>query len=230
MFRFNSVWCLQAHRFRCESPDDLLRCLYCTCNHAVLMGGNKGLKIVHLNIRSICKHRNEVETTFGEYDIICLTESWLNCNVENSVIDIPGFTIYRQDRKSETHQVKKRGGGILAYVKLKWSPYITEYPNMNTVSTDLEAIWLLLDPPKQSRLLIGIVYRPPDGNSSAAIDHIDNSLFSFGDIEVTSEITILGDFNIDYKKSTSAECKYLKELERNHQLKAVHYRSNSYNK
>ena len=74
------------------------------------MGGNKGLKIVHLNIRSILKHRNEVEVTFSDYDIVCLTETWLNGNVENSVIDLPGFIVCRQDRESTVHQVKKRGG------------------------------------------------------------------------------------------------------------------------
>ena len=183
------------------------------------MGGNKGLKIVHLNIRSIVKHRNEVEVTFSDYDIICLTESWLNCNVENSVRDVPGFNIYRQDRQSEVNQVKKRGGGILVYIKSKWAPYITEFPKMNIVSIDVEAVWLLLDPPKQRNLLIGIVYCPPDGKPSTAIDQLDGILTSFGEIEITSEIVVLGDFNIDYKKSISTECKYLKEFERNHQLR-----------
>ena len=90
---------------------------------------------------------------------------------------------------------------------------------MNVVSSDLEAMWLLLDPPKQRKLLIAIVYRPPSGTAAAAIDHLDNILSSFGETEVTSEIVILGDFNIDYIKNSSPECKYLKEFERNHQLK-----------
>ena len=90
------------------------------------MGVNKGLKIVHLNIRSIIKHKNEVEVTFNEYDIICLrTEIWLHCNGENSVID---FAIYRQDRESDIHQVKKRGGGILVYVKLTLAPILQNAP------------------------------------------------------------------------------------------------------
>ena len=183
------------------------------------MWGTKGLKIIHLNVRSILKHGNEVEVSFSDYDIICLSETWLHSTVENSLIDLPGFIIYRQDRKSDTHQVKKRGGGILVYVKHKWSSYITEFPKMNIVSGDIEALWLSLDPPRHRRLLIGIIYRPPDGKAQIAIDYIDNTLTSFGEIEITSEIVVIGDFNIDYKKTTMPECKYLKEFERTHQLK-----------
>ena len=81
------------------------------------MGIVKGLKIVHLNIRSIIKHRNEVEIAFSDYDIICLTESLLHDNIENCVIDLPGYITYRQDRFSIHSQVKKRGGGIIIYIK-----------------------------------------------------------------------------------------------------------------
>ena len=183
------------------------------------MRGNKGLKIVHLNIRSILKHRNEVEVSFSDFDIICLSETWLHNAVENSVINLPGFINYRQDRDSSLNQVKKRGGGILVFVKQRWAPYITEFPQMNTVCGDLEALWLLLDPPRQRRLLIGTVYRPPDGKAQNAIHYIDDTLTSFGEIEITSEVIVIGDFNIDYKKTSMPDCKYLKEFERNHQLK-----------
>ena len=92
------------------------------------MGEKKGLKIVHLNIRSILKHRNEVEVTFKDYDFVCLTETWLHNTIEDSVINLPGFVNYRQDRDPSLPHVKKRGGGILVYVKSKLAPYITEFP------------------------------------------------------------------------------------------------------
>ena len=94
---------------------------------------------------------------------------------------------------------------------------------MNMVSGDIEAMWLLSDPPKQKKLLIGTVYRPPDVKSMIAIDHLENSLSMFGNIEVVAEIVILGDLNIDYKKDASPECKCLKEFEQNHQLKQYIY-------
>ena len=74
-------------------------------------------------------------------------------------------------------------------------------------------------PPKQRKILIAIIYSPPSGSAIAVIDHLDTTLSSFGAAEITSEIVILGDFNIDYKKSSTPDCKYLKEFERGHQLK-----------
>ena len=67
---------------------------------------------------------------------------------------------------------------------------------MNMVSSDLEAMWLILDPPKQRKLILGTVYRPPDGKAAVAIDLLDDILTSFGEIEITAETLILGDFNI----------------------------------
>ena len=124
-----------------------------------------------------------------------------------------------QDRESDIHQVKKRGGGILVYVKLTLAPYITECLPTNIVTGDIETMWLLLDSPKQKKILIGIVYRSPDGRAIPTIDYLDNSLLSFDTIAITSEILVIGDFNIDYKKSTLPDCKYLKEFERNRHLK-----------
>ena len=179
----------------------------------------KGLKIVHLNIRSIIKHRNEVELFFNNYDFICLTESWLSVKAEDSVIAIPCFVIYRFDRLSEIYQVKTRGGGIIVYVKQKWAPFVSKSPDVNIMSTDVEAMWLMFAPPKQRKIIIGVVYRPPSGKTSNAIDGIDNSLTILENRDPTADTVIMGDFNIDYKRSTLPDCKLLKEFERSHQLK-----------
>ena len=63
------------------------------------------------------------------------------------MINLPGFVNYRQNRDSSLPHIKKRGGGILVYVKLKLAPYIMEFPKMNTVSADIETVWLILHPP-----------------------------------------------------------------------------------
>ena len=183
------------------------------------MSKAKGLKFVHLNIRSIPKHRNEVELTFNNYDFICLTESWLNSNVEDSVVAIPGFISYRLDRLADLYWVKKRGGGIIVYVKLKWAPFISKLCNANSMSSDIESMWLIFDPQKQSKIIIGTVYRPPSGSSRDAVDYLDKTLMNLENDNTTSDFVIMGDFNIDYKKGTQPDCKLLKEFERSHQLK-----------
>ena len=183
------------------------------------MTKSKGLKFTHLNIRSISKHRDEVEVVFRDYDFICLTESWLNNNIEDIAIAIPGFAIYRLDRLPDLYHVKSRGGGIVIYVKLKWAPYVTVQTVSNNMSNDLELFWLLFDPPKQRRIIIGTVYRPPSGSAEDAVNCIDNNLTDLENSNPTADILIMGDFNIDYKKTTLPSCKLLKEFERSHQLK-----------
>ena len=44
-------------------------------------------------------------------------------------------------------------------------------------------------------------------------------MVSLGDVAIRADVIVMGDFNIDYRKNTSPEYKYLKEFERNHQLK-----------
>ena len=68
----------------------------------------KGLRYVMLNVRSLWPNINELKTNFVDYDIIGLSETWLNCNVTDTMIDFPGFEIIRQDQNST-----KRGGGLL---------------------------------------------------------------------------------------------------------------------
>ena len=115
--------------------------------------------------------------------------------------------------------MRKRGGGIVVYVKMKSTPYITEFPEINTMSGDVEVLWLMSDPPKQRKMLIGTVDQIPSGKVQSAIDILDNNLAVLESTEPMAECVIMGDSNIDYKKSGSAESKYLKEFERNHQLK-----------
>ena len=44
----------------------------------------------------------------NNYDIICIVESWLSNDIENSELLIPGFTIFRRDRN-------RHGGGIICF-------------------------------------------------------------------------------------------------------------------
>ena len=139
--------------------------------------------------------------------------------MENSTINMQGFAIFRQDRISTQPYVKKRGGGLIVYAKHKWESYVSILTKLSIVSSDVEVVWLLLDPPNHKRIILGTVYRPPSGNIQEAIDSLDTCLILLGEDYATAEIYIIGDFNVDYKKTTTLEYKILKEFERNHQLK-----------
>ena len=51
----------------------------------------------------------------SDYDIIMLSETWLNEDISDAELGLSGFNIYRVDRDFNISQ-KKRGGGILIAV------------------------------------------------------------------------------------------------------------------
>ena len=61
-----------------------------------------------------------------------ITESWLKSSVCDSVIDIPGYSVLRKDRASESH------GGICLYLK------DTNYKRLDELSScqDHEVLWV----------------------------------------------------------------------------------------
>ena len=77
---------------------------------------------------------------------------------------------------------------------------------------------LQIEIPCRKGLDIGIVYRPPDGNVQMSIDSLVNAIQHLEGMCNTHELIMLGDFNIDYKKTRSPEYKALKDLERKYQL------------
>lgn len=44
-------------------------------------------------------------------DFLCISESWLNCNVSNDLISISGYSCYRNDRAIS------KGGSVLIYIR-----------------------------------------------------------------------------------------------------------------
>jgi hypothetical protein len=113
--------------------------------------------------------------------VIALTETWLNEDVLNAEIQIPGYDIFRQDRKG------KRGGGVLIYLE-KSIPAIQFYPNTE-IETKTEILYVTLRLKKP--LNIGLVYRPPNQD----MDTDDLLLREIKEFCRKNELLLLGDFN-----------------------------------
>ena len=71
-----------------------------------------GLNVGHLNIRSLPGHLDEFRILMhnNPFDIMCLTETWLNATDTNDELHIDGYNIIRTDRQ-DVH----RGGGTAIY-------------------------------------------------------------------------------------------------------------------
>ena len=79
----------------------------------------RNLKIYHINACSIyaskCHNKLDelaVVASVHDFDILCVTESWLSSNVDDSCIPLSGYSEpFSLDRNSH-------GGGVMAYVKI----------------------------------------------------------------------------------------------------------------
>jgi exonuclease III len=77
----------------------------------------RGLKISHLNVRSL---RNKVDilrlelTNESSFDVLTLSETWLDASVSNSEVHMPGYSCMRKDRSNN-----KSGDGVIRLIYAK---------------------------------------------------------------------------------------------------------------
>ena len=112
--------------------------------------------------------------------VFAATETWLDSSVTDGEIRIPGFNIVRRDRN-------RNGGGVALFIRDN-IPF-NRRPDLDV--DDLEATWIELLPPASKSILVGAIYRQPSDNSF--ISKLESSLSK---VPVSSELYLLGDFNI----------------------------------
>nr|CAH7734072.1 unnamed protein product [Callosobruchus chinensis] len=118
----------------------------------------------------------------ANYDAFCLSETWLNNNINDNVIQINGYNVYRQDRDT-------RGGGLCIYVKSK---YMTT--KIDSLNETIGQLWIQVIVNKE-KWVIGTVYRPPSQDASHFLSVFEDSL---GIVSVSSDVIICaGDLNIN---------------------------------
>lgn len=77
------------------------------------------MKILYLNAQSILSKINDLRVTVCDLkpDIILITESWCNKNINNSVIKVNGYELCSELRKDRVDTTNGIGGGLLVYVR-----------------------------------------------------------------------------------------------------------------
>ena len=143
-------------------------------------------KIVHINCRSFNTNKKLlIEAESNKFDIITLSETWLNDKHTDDEVSLDGFhKPIRKDRQNN------RGGGVAVYVKT--SHFCKHRQDLEI--DDLEAVWVETRINKKS-YIIGSFYRPPNA-SNDYWDLIEQSLHRTNSLDST--IIILGDFNSDF--------------------------------
>ena len=144
----------------------------------------------YVNARSLRNKFSELEEiAFTEnYDIIGVTESWLNLQSRDFLAEynIPGYVTFEKSR------VNKQGGGVVLYIKDNLNPILLSKP----IIPNVDALFILLNNHSGKKLAITLTYRPP-----AQPVQTDSDLFDqISEISDTHEAVIMGDFNLPTAK------------------------------
>ena len=154
----------------------------------------RGFKVGHLNIRSVRNKTDDLRLLLEQnsFDVLTLSESWLENSVHDCEVSIPGYDVLRQDRGQN-----KRGGGTMMYIR-NGVPF---RHREDIATTYIESCWIEICKPKAKTMLIGCVYRAPDALLDCSIEELEKSLLN---VSTNYEILLTGDFNVNFLASNKA--------------------------
>ncbi len=148
------------------------------------------------NTRSLMNKFEELEillnqTDISPVDVAVITETWQPDEVPNDFLEFDGFNLFSTTRSSQ------RGGGVAVYLRDNIPVSVLSEVN---VPTELECIWLRIQPHRLPRSVSGIVicavYIPPKSEfQDLLINHIVLTLDSLKSKHPDVGVVILGDFN-----------------------------------
>lgn len=162
-------------------------CSYPTFEEIVI---KEKFSVVHYNVQSVSNKLDLIETEFCNFDVICLSETWLDQRTLDSSITLKNFTLHRRDRVGDNH------GGICVYVKQN----IFSVRRRDLELPNTECIWIEVSIHNRTQL-IGTFYRPPN-STSEIFSAIEDSIGLAFDTNIEN-VLINGDFNLDIQKQTS---------------------------
>lgn len=108
----------------------------------------------HINVSSLTNSFDILQDhiTANNYDIIGISESWLNGDILYDAVAIDNYSFTSQDRQ-------RRGGGVGIYVRTG-----IVFENLLSECKDvIEQIWIKIRTAHET-LIIGNIYRPPNSN------------------------------------------------------------------
>ena len=84
-------------------------------------------------------------------NIICVTETWLNSSVDSSLVNIPGYSVTRDDRCT------RRGGGTAVFLQDNIAYSKVDIPSLSLLNCDCTLLDISL-----VKLFLICIYIPPN--------------------------------------------------------------------
>lgn len=127
-----------------------------------------------------------------------ITETWYHEN--DDILDFSGYNSFFLNRTG------RRGGGILILAKKDFKCEILE--SFSSLTIDYEVLSL-----QSNSLVLSVVYRPPNGNTSKFFEFLDAYFSWINDRNLT--LVLGGDLNINLLDTSSAQSELAEIIEVN---------------
>lgn len=160
----------------------------------------RGLHLAHQNCRSLPNKFDTIRAQLlgDKFSVLTLSETWFTPNHRSNLYDVPGYSLFRNDRVVTTDRGKlKRGGGVAMYISDSISVDNNELDQYNASNKDIEILWITIKHNFQRDIAVATVYRPPNGDLNEFVNMLTDSLLAMSNHSVKKEIFILGDMNVD---------------------------------
>lgn len=160
----------------------------------IVLNCTMAVTIFYQNVRGL-KSKIELfsqEVLNNNFDIICLTETWLNSSISSSELFDGRYMVFRRDRESSS-SVKREGGGVLIAINKHFNIL-----HKRSWQTDAEDLWISFSLTENSntKFNLGLIYLPPDISQdlfSRCVNNCKNVCLSS---HSQTQNLILGDFNL----------------------------------
>lgn len=137
------------------------------------------------------------------YDVLAVSESWLNSSVTNAAVEIEGYKLTRLDR------LRKTGGGVCLYTRSLLK--VKRLNDMSSISdSGFHQLWVQIQLKRLRSIILCVVYRPDYCPVSCFFDDFMDKYSQA--LILGKDIVITGDLNCDLLKPRSREAVALYDL------------------
>ena len=150
------------------------------------------VSLYYQNVRSLKNKLDDYKSSLcvniesNNYQVVCLSETWLNEHVLDDELSFTDCAMYRRDRNDN-----RRGGGLLTLVNNAIiSRRLHEFEN-----DACELMWIELGVSSRKKCIVGLYYRPPNA-SMDSLNLLQQSLESILVQYNSHDVLLLGDFNL----------------------------------
>ena len=145
-----------------------------------------GLSIAHLNVRGVVNKTDKLKLYVDNLGIkvFHVSETFLNSNIDSSLLNIPNYFIARRDRND------RHGGGVLTYIHSSLKFVVLE--EFDSILP--ESLTLCITQNSSKSFISSVVYRPPNSRASW-LDQFSDYVSKCKD--KCEDLILTGDFNVN---------------------------------